>query len=215
MSSLTGPATVTLLALLFLAGVPACKPMLYPAARAFGSPSEGELKKCRTAFIRLKDARATARIVVYAAIDPVGTRKDPFAGTAELLAEQLKEKGWTHCSCASGVPSVQPTPLLRNQLRYTWSRAHLYGRWVETTRPEGDFFLFLEVLAPPANGIIGIQCYVVDASGQVAYARLMNSHHFGGTTPKDPETACRLILRAFLRDLERRAEEVFPPYGVG
>ena len=30
--------------------------------------------------------------------------------------------------------------------------------------------------SPSEGKIIGIQCYVVDASGQVAYYRLLNSH---------------------------------------
>ena len=192
-----------------------CRPMMYPFARAFGSPSEGELAKCREAFDRLKSGRATVRVLAHPATDPVGMRREPYAGTAEQMAGQLQENGWGNGAAAASAPAVEATPLLRNQLRYVWTRALLYGTWVKTARPEGDFFMFVEVLSPPSGTVIGVHGYVVDASGQVAYTRLLNSHHFGDHPPKDPEAACRMILKVFLRDLERRAEEIFPPYGVG
>jgi len=57
-----------LLTLLCLPAIQGCKPMLYPVARAFGGPSEGELKLRRAAFDRLKATRATAKILVYPAL---------------------------------------------------------------------------------------------------------------------------------------------------
>jgi len=204
-----------LLPLLLLAGIQACKPMMYPLARAFGSPSEGELKKCRAAFDRLKTGQATLRLKLYPALDPVGHRKSGYPGTTAVQADLLAAKAWSHCSAADALPGVAATPLGSNQMRYSWNRARDYGKWVASARPEGDFHVFTEILAGPSSGIIGIQMYVVDASGQVAYQRLMNSHHFGGTPPGDAETASRLILQVFLRDLERPSDQVFPPYGVG
>jgi hypothetical protein len=189
--------------------------MVYPLARAFGSPSEVELKQSRVAFERLKAGRFTARIVAYPAADPVGMRTDAFPGTALLLAEQLRSKGWTNCTTAPAAPLVEPSPLGHNQLRYAWNRAHTLSQWVKTARPEGDFHLFVEILSSGSGDIIGIQGYVVDASGHFAYERLLNSHHYGGNPPHDPEAACQLILRIFLNCLDQPAERIFPPYGVG
>jgi hypothetical protein len=142
-------------------------------------------------------------------------RKEIYPGTAELMAEQLRAKGWTNCTTVPAAPPVKLKPLGHNQLRYAWTRAHTYARWVRTARPEGDFHLFVEILSAPSGYIIGIQCYVVDASGHVAFERLLNSHQFGGNPPKDAEAACNLILRIFLNHLDQPAERIFPPYGVG
>ena len=204
-----------LLPLLLLAGIQACKPMMYPLARAFGSPSEGELKKCRAAFDRLKTGQATLRLKLYPALDPVGHRKSGYPGTTAVQADLLAAKAWSHCSAADALPGVAATPLGSNQMRYSWNRARAYGAWVASAHPEGDFHLFTEVLSHPSGAVIGIHLYVVDASGQLAFQRLMNSHHFGGNVPADPLAAALRILRIFMRDIDRPADEVFPPYGVG
>ena len=204
-----------LLPLLLLPFIQGCVLMVYPLARAFGSPSESELKRCRAAFEHLKAGRFTARIVVYPALDPVGMRKEAYPGTALLMTQQLQAKGWTNCSTAPTAPPVEPRRLGANQLRYAWKRAHAYGQWVRTARPEGDFQLFVEVLSSPSGNIIGIQCYALDASGQVAYERLLNSHQFGGKPPKNPEAACRLMLQILLNHLNQADPCISPPYGVG
>ena len=189
--------------------------MLYPLARAFGSPTESELRKCRVAFDDLKARWATARVVVYAAGDPTGAREGGFAGTADLLAGRLREAGWAACSVAPAAAPVEPTPLEGNQLRYAWKRARAYAKWVQGARPGGDFLIFTEVLTSSAGGVVGIHMFVVEGDGEVAYQRLLNSHHFATSQPPDPAAACGLILQVFLRDLGKSADEVFPPYGVG
>jgi hypothetical protein len=204
-----------LLLLLLLPVIQGCALMVYPFARAFGSPSEGELQQCRVAFECLKAGRFTARIVAYPATDPVGMRKDEYPGTALLMAEQLRSKGRTNCTTAPAAPLVEPRPLGHNQLRYAWSRAHTLSQWVKTAQPKGDSHLFVEILSTHSGNIIGIQGYVVDASGHVAYERLLNSHQYGENPPKDTEAACQLILRLFLNCLDQPAERIFPPYGVG
>jgi hypothetical protein len=205
----------SLLSLLLLPGIQGCAPMMYPLARAFGSPAESELKKCRVAFERLKAERATARILAYQALEPVGARVGGFPGTAEQTTERLRAHGFSAVRAVADPPRIKPTPLGANQLRYVWTRAHAYGAWVQSVRPEGDYHLFLEILAPPSGGILGAHCYILDGMGQVAYRRLMNSHHFGNHPPQDPEAACGLILQILLQDLERPADSIFPPYGVG
>lgn len=188
--------------------------MLYPAARAFGSPSEGELRKCRAAFARLKAELPTARLVVFPACDPTGSKPgwNPEAGAA--MAALLKSR----CAAAapSGLqPAVPPEPYKGNQLRYLWNRARAYGQWLRQARPAGDFFCFVEIAAGPHGEAFGLQLYLLDAEGQVAYLRLMNSHHFGGNPPVGPQAACELLAQCLARDLALEPETVFPPYGVG
>lgn len=204
-----------LLLLLLLPVMQGCKFLLYPAARAFGGPSEGELKRCRTAFDRLKAGRANHRLKLYPTVDPLGRWKQGYPETPDVLAQQLRVTGWQSCSITTTLPGVEPTPLGHNQMRYSWNRARAYGAWVASAHPEGDFHLFTEVLSHPSGAVIGIHLYVVDASGQLAFQRLMNSHHFGGNVPADPLAAALRILRIFMRDIDRPADEVFPPYGVG
>lgn len=137
--------------LLLLPAIQGCAIMIYPVARACGSPSESDLKKCRVAFDRLKAEGLAARMVIYPATDPVGMRKDAYPGTAMLMAEQLRSKGWTNCTVAPAAPLVEPSPLGHNQLRYAWNRAHILSQWVKTTRPGDGFHVFVEILTSPSG----------------------------------------------------------------
>jgi len=209
-----GTISLGVIAVLLLL-VQGCQLMMYPCARAFGSPSESELKQCRAAFEHLKEGRTTARTVVYPVVNPRQEQPMALAGTAAYVAEQLQAKGWTNCTIATNPPAVAGTPLGHNQLRYMWDRAHGYSQWVRDSQPAGDFHLFIEILSARSGEIIGIHCYVVDATGQIAYVRLSNSHHFGDQPPQDSEAACQFILKFLLHSLESPAEIVFPKYGVG
>ncbi len=204
-----------LLVLLFLPGGTGCKPMLYPVARAFGGPSETELKRCRAAFDRLKAQKDTAHIVVYSALDPRGPQEAWDPGTADRLAALMQEKGMAHAVPAPAPKGVEPTPLGGNQLRYAWNRARLYGGWIRRSHPDGDFSLFVEMFHQPTGDIVGLQLYVLDRSGEVAYRTLMNSHHFQRPSVPGPQEAITLLHGIFQWGLSRQAEEIFPPYGVG
>jgi hypothetical protein len=204
-----------LLTLLVLPGSQGCKPMLYPVARAFGGPSEGELKLRRAAFDRLKAARASAKVLVYPALRPAHPEREAYPATADLAVELLQGCGWARCTAAPTPPPLPATPLMRNQLRYVQTRARAYSEWAKAARPEADFLVILEVLIRPEGGIVGVHCYVLEASGQVAYARQFNSHHFGAPSLELPANAVGFALRALSEDIQRPAEQVHPPYGVG
>ncbi len=204
-----------LLTLLVLPASQGCKPMLYPVARAFGSPSEGELQLRRAAFDRLKAARATAKVLVYPAFRPATPNREAYPATAGLAVELLQGYGWAHCTATQTPPALPATPLMRNQLRYVQTRARSYSEWAKTTRPEADFLVILEVLVRPEGGIVGVHCYVLEASGQVAYARQFNSHQFGVPSIDLPANAVGFVLRELSWDVQRPADQVHPPYGVG
>lgn len=192
-----------------------CNLLLYPLARAFGGPSEAELRACRPAFERLKSTFPTARVVVFPAL----VAKDagiPLPGTAERLAEGLRKAGAAQCVAAQAVPAPEPLDLGHNQMRYTWKRARAYAAWVKQAQPDGDFLVFSDFLRMKDGLIHGMMLYVVDRSGQVAFVSLWNTHHFeGGHPPKDAQAACNVMLERFQRALTWEAKRMFPPYGVG
>lgn len=192
-----------------------CNVMLYPVARAFGGPSESELRACRPAFERMKATLLSARWLVYPALVPKGAGT-LVPGAAEYLREGLQKAGAAHCSLAPGLPAPEPTEFGPNQMRFTWKRARGYSDWVKRTQPEGDLLVFTEFLRAPDGVIHGMMFYVVERSGQIAFVSLWNSHHFkGGVSPKDPEAACELVLERFKQALNWDASRMFPPYGVG
>lgn len=208
-----GPALSCLLVL--VAPQFGCKSMLYPLARAFGSPSEGELKRCRATFEQFKSQRGTARIVVHSALDPRGPQGAWEPRTADQLVALMQQQGMPHAVPVPAPKDIDPTPLGANQMRYTWKRAHAYADWIRRTRPEGDFFVFVELLRHPAGEIVGIQTYVLAASGDIAYARQLNSHQFGRPAISDPQSAIDFLHGVLQSALSRPADAVFPPYGVG
>lgn len=200
--------------LLVLGGV-GCKPMLYPLARAFGSPSEGELKLRRAAFTRLKTTYATAQVRLYPVVDPMRPDHRFAQGLPDRGADMLRNHGWAGAQGVPARPEVAPLPLGHNQLRYQQTRAKAYSDWARTTKPAGDFLIIVEVLSGPDGKVGGIHAYVLEASGQVAYTRLWNSHHFGPQPPANGAEAFRLALRRLHEDLQLTPEQVHPPYGVG
>lgn len=192
-----------------------CKVMLYPLARAFGGPSETELKACRPAFKRMKATFSSARVVVYPAMAPWGAGTQ-VSGTAERLVEGLQKAGATRCSLAPGLPAPEVTESGPNQMRFTWKRARAYSDWVKNAHPEGDLFFFTDFLRGQGGAIHGMMLYVVEPSGQIAFVSLWNSHHFkDGVSPKDPQAACDLVMERFQKALKWEASTLFPPYGVG
>ncbi len=195
--------------------------LLYPLARAFGSPRESELVKCREGFRRLQADFATRPITVL----PVLTQPDyPVADQGPAWSPDMAAALATaiHRAAPRGAdpvlllqtvaPAIPATKFGHNQMRYLWSRAGEYGRHIQIARPAGDYFLFTEIYAF-SEFVSGIQVYVVNESGQIVYCRLFNSHHFGDHLSLDG--AYLLIARHLFEDLGKQAEEVFPPYGVG
>jgi hypothetical protein len=194
---------------------PGCKAMLYPAARAFGSPAESELKECRAACERLKAGRSTIRIVVFPACNPVLADPTVGPGSAPRILAELQAGGFANAALATSEPSLAIMSYGGNQMRYSWNRAHAYGKWIRKVHPEGEFFFFAEVVASPKGRINGIHAYVLDARGTVAYHRLMNSHHFGKDNPAGQAQALEILLKVFVQDLKRPTLELFPRWGVG
>lgn len=188
--------------------------LLYPLARAFGSPPEAELAKCRQAFQQLQSRLDTSRVTVQPVLLVEGGRRAWRQNLAEAVVREVGAHTKARLTVADTTPEVAPTRLGHNQLRYTWERAAEYSRWVQAARPAGDYVWFIEIWA--SRGKVGaIQVYVLEADGQVAYCRLFNSHQFGPDLALAGEAAIRLAVQRFFQDLPKDPRAVFPPYGVG
>jgi hypothetical protein len=188
--------------------------LLYPLARAFGSPSEAELAKCRHAFQQLQSHLDTSRVVVQPVFLVEGSHRTWRKNLAEVAVREAGAHTKARLTLADTAPEVAPARLGHNQLRYTWERAAEYSRWVQTARPAGDYVWFIEIWA--ARGKVGaIQVYLLDANGQVAYCRLFNSHQFGPELALEGDAVIRLAVQRFFQDLPKDPRAIFPPYGVG
>lgn len=198
-----------------------CKPMLYPAARMFGSPPESELAACRTHYKRLQGELPGASLVVHppCLITREGkgwvTRWD--RGLVQGLGTALTARGF------HPVPSAGPNPQLAadgpgaNQLKFTWKRARDYARWTAASKPDGAWHLYSDLLVDAGGTIRGMEIYLVDAGGNLALVRLVNSHHpaFQGIQPGSLPSGCEVMAQTLQDTLKLPPERLYPPYGVG
>ena len=206
-----------LLVLLLLSSSAGCSVLLYPAARAFGGAKESELKVSRQAFAQMKTAICSGSVVVYAPM-VVNFQGSPTwdSDAAASAVEFLRSKLSPSAAPASETPDVPFEPMGSNQLRYENQRARLYAAWVGSCHPEGDHFVFSEIMRDPAGAtILGGQIYVIDATGRIAYSRHYNTHWFDPASMPSVRAFLEWMLKGFLKDLKEEPAEIFPPYGVG
>lgn len=188
--------------------------LLYPLARAFGSPPESELVKCRQAFRELQSGLGGSRVVVEPVLFVDGHRRQWRADLAGSLCREAAARTTAKLVVAPSNPSVPQARFRHNQLRYTWERAAQYAGWVREAHPAGDFVWCAEIWGH--DGKLGaVQVYLLDPSGRIAYCQLFNSHHFGENLPLEGDRAVRLIVEAVFEHLRWDADRVFPPHGVG
>ncbi len=69
---------------------------------------------------------------------------------------------------------------------------------------ETDYALLAEYLIGGRGNPIGIHCYIVDADGRIAWARLWNSHHdaFAEATLNTSEDCTALLIQELREELE-------------
>ena len=202
-----------LLALALILAASGCSVMLYPLARAFGGPAESDLVVYRRTFADLKKTAREKRLVVLPAWVVSGTAHDWDAEAARPALDRLHVDLSASAAPASVKPDLPFDPYHGNQMRHMWARARRYTDWVRRTRPEGDWFVMTEMWCDSSRTkLYGTFFYVVRADGQIAYARLYNSHSFG---PNTVGTIFDAMAKGFVDALGKDPEYVFPPYGVG
>ncbi|MBI5690517.1 MAG: hypothetical protein HZC55_10520 [Verrucomicrobia bacterium] len=204
-------AGAVVVALLLLAG---CRQLMAPAARAFGVPSESELAKCRAALRQFQSGlpNATIEIAAVLTVDERGAVwRRPLAVD---LQREVATRTTARLTLPTQRPTVAPTPLGRNQLRYLWTRAADYTRALQAARPEAGYVLQAEIFSHGGK-VTALHLFVFAADGQPAYCRLFNSHHFGAGLAADDTVVIPWIVRKLFDDLRREPGELFPPHGVG
>ena len=188
--------------------------LLYPFARAFGSPPEKQLADCREAFQRLQAQLSTGTLeiqpVFFVASGQRGWRRD----LAQHLAGEVGPRTSAHLRIAEGRPAVPPPQFRRNQLRYAWERAAEYAAAQKAAPPAEGFSLYTEIWGQEGK-VYAIHVYVFDARGQLAYLRFFNSHQFGPNLPQQSERPIQLLVQRLFADLLKDPEKIFPRYGVG
>jgi len=188
--------------------------LLYPLARAFGSPSESELVKCRQAFRHLQSGLATSRVTLLPVFLVEDGRQEWRPDLAEAIIREAGTRTTAKFEVVTAAPPVAPAQIGHNQLRYLWARAEVYSAWVKSTPVAGDYTWVAEIWGH-GNKVGAIQVYLLDAHGQVAYCRLYNSHQFGPDLPLQGDAAIKLFVRQLFENLRKDPEMIFPPYGVG
>jgi len=164
-----------LLAVLIFPTLQGCRPMMYPAARAFGGPKESELKRIRPAFAALKTQARVGAVVVYRPLVVKTGQPSWDDGAGTLLVEAMHQDLAPRATLAPDAPDVPFEPMGHNQMRYLWKRARGYASWVGSRHPAGDYFVFTELLTDEkGERVLGAQCYIVDASGQIAQRALFD-----------------------------------------
>ena len=88
------------------------------------------------------------------------------------------------------------------------ARAAQYSGWVKAAPPAGDYVCCAEVWGH--DGKVGaIHVFIFDPSGQVAYCRLFNSHHFGDNLPWRATTPSGRYVKSLFEDLQRDPKTLF------
>lgn len=192
--------------------------LLYPFARAFGSPSESELARCRAAFRQFQARDADCRIliqpVMYVSRQRSGSTVAYRTDLADDLIKLLTPAIHAELSRAQSTPAVARAEFKRNQLRYTWTRAAQYSEYTAGAHPKADYVLFTEVWTA-GRKVAALQVYLLNSSGQVTYCRLFNSHQFGDDLSAEGPGWIDFLSRHFLQDLQREPGQIFPKYGIG
>lgn len=187
----------------------------YPFARAWGSPSEAELAKCRQAYRQLKGEAATEPLLALPVLvvkqsAPPRWRADLARPCARGVATALHRR----VTCLAEAPDVAPAELGHNQLRYAWARAREYAAFVARQPAEPGHRVFAEVWVNRGN-VAALHVFVISPAGQIAYCRWWNSHQFGPRLSFGDGDWIPFLVDQIHRDFARSAEELFPPYGVG
>jgi hypothetical protein len=194
-----------------------CKPMLYPAARMFGSPPERELAACRAQYRRLQTDLPGASLVVHppCIFTREGNRWDRALSAG--ISQALAARGFHPVAFEGPDPRLEGKGPGANQMRFTWNRARDYARWTAETQPEGAWHLYSDLLVDAGGTIRGMEIYILDGQGHLALVRLVNSHHpvFQGIQAGSLPSGCEVLAETLQNTLRLPPERLYPPYGVG
>ena len=189
--------------------------LLYPLARLFGVPPESEMALCRAALGRLEARFDASTVLVEPVMFAPGHERRWQGDWARTLAQGAGVRSKARLTVAAAPPGVAfPARMYHNQLRYLWDRARDYGGSVREAPAGFDYVWFVEIFSGPDGNVGAIQTYIFERGGQLAFARLFNSAHFGRLSLQGGQ-ALQFVVKSVFDSLSLPPERVFPPYGVG
>ena len=190
--------------------------LLYPLARLFGEPPESELALCRSALGRLEARLAPSRVLGEPVMFAPGHERQWRSDWAQTLALKAGARSHGQFTVAAAPPEVAfPAKMYHNQLGYLWDRARDYKRSLREVPPGIDYLCFVEIFTGPDGNVAAIQVYLFERGGQLAFARLFNSAHFGPRLSLSGDAALLFVVNSLFDTLVLPPERVFPPYGIG
>lgn len=193
-----------------------CAMMLYPIARAFGGASESQLAISRKACADMKTAIVTGPLFVSPTLVFRAWKPAFETGAAGMVVERLRRDVNTNAELIGETPAVTETVHGGNQLRYMNARGRAYAAWVAAKKAPAGHWVFTEIIANrEGTEVVGGYCWVIDASGRIAYNRLFNSHFFKSPSLPGFDAFLDFVMKTFVRDLAREPIELFPKWGVG
>jgi hypothetical protein len=193
-----------------------CAATLYPAARAFGSPSERELASCRVHLREMQSSLPKAKLIIHSpyVITRSGGRWE--ANATARVVEALKSRGFEDIVVTDSLPAVPVRGPGWNQLRFTWRRARDYSAWARGAKLGPGWHVFADFVVLD-DQLAGLGIYVTDADGHLALVRIMNSHQSGWKVgqPGLIESGCDMLIEILLQIPKMSPERLYPPYGIG
>ena len=196
--------------------------MLYPLAIAYGGPKESELKLIRENFVGLQQEITTARLAVFPPAIVNNEHQAWPTGSAKELADVLAAKLTTDIYPVSTAPGVAFMPVGRNQMKFMWNRARTYSSWVAETKPapQADYLMFADYICAPGSNcyhVGGLNLYVADSEGNIAYTTVINSKHgiYQRVKPHSIRDCSLMAVERFTSGIKMDVKELYPPYGVG
>lgn len=160
--------------------------------RAKEPPSESERKAMEERLNTLKEAGASARVLVYPA-RVGGNRTDPTC--AKRLSKLLNEAGLCQATAAETGPVIEGSGW-PNEMQVLWLFARNVREYVREHPADSDYALFPDYWFAPSGKVWAVHSVVCDRTGDWVIVDLQNSHQetFQQIDPRNLEDCDRLVL---------------------
>jgi len=167
--------------------------------RAKQPPSGSERKAMDERLKAMKEAGASARVLVYPA-RVGGDHAEPDC--AAHVGELLNEARLCRASAAKTAPLMEGSGW-PNEMHVLWLFARSVREYLRQHPPDSDYVLFADYWFNPRGQVWAVHFVVCDQAGDWVIADLQNNHHddFQRIDPKTLEDCNRLVLERLEAEL--------------
>jgi len=180
-----------------------CSIIMHPLSLMFGGPSKAKQSEIHDNFSRLQADYRTSRHVFIPTYVREGRGRRWDTHVAEMVMRQSEEMCGIKGICDTASPGVPFGLLGRNQFAYLWDQADVYANWVRTAGIPGDYIWFTEIFVSDSLQAYAIHTFVINGSGGIAYARLLNNHQFKDETPRSFQESAAFLMKKFRESIDR------------